>query len=49
MPNYESYAPIGSTRRQRKAKRRETFIKNKLAGALERKARRDAKKVKDVA
>lgn len=48
MPKYLAYATVENTpnRKNRKAKRRSTFAYNKAQGAIERKARREARKGK---
>lgn len=46
MPNYMAYPTTKDTpnRKQRKAKRKAIFAHNRAQGAVERRARRDARK-----
>lgn len=48
MPNYKAYPTVADTpnRKQRKARRRSTFAYNAAQSAVERRARRDARKEK---
>lgn len=48
MPSFLAYPNSQNTpnRKQRKAKRRSTFAHNKVQAAVERRARRDARKEK---
>lgn len=46
MPNYMAYPTVANTpnRKQRKSKRKSTFVHNSAQAAVERRARRDARK-----
>lgn len=46
MPQYKAYPTVKDTpnRKQRKARRRSTFAYNAAQGAVERRARREARK-----
>lgn len=48
MPNYKAYPTVADTpnRKARKSRRRSTFAYNAAQAAVERKARRDARKEK---
>lgn len=48
MPNYMAYPTVSDTpnRKARKSRRKSTFAHNKAQGAVERKARRDAREEK---